>query len=109
MKVSQNAGLRSIYTINHGNLLNSVLPYAFKHFGKLIALLISVIETEKIGVYFIFNMSLLTLIIVLKASRYLNVTAINSLFSHAYYFTYAVCKQLLRINYGIEMNFYQIV
>lgn len=109
MKVSQNTGLRSIYIINHGNLLNSVLPYAFKHFGKLIALLIGIIETEKIGVYFIFDMSLLTLIIVLKASRYLNVTAINSLVSHGHYFAYAVCKQLSRINYGIEMNFYQIM
>lgn len=39
--------LRSIFTINHGNLLNSVLPYTFKHFGKLTAFLISVIETEK--------------------------------------------------------------
>lgn len=102
MKVSQNIALRSIFTINHGNLLNSVLPYAFKHFGKLIALLISVIETEEIGVYFIFDMSLLTLIIVLKASRYLNVTAISSLFSHAHYFAYAVCKWLLRINCGVE-------
>lgn len=97
MKVSQNIALRSIFTINHGNLLNSVLPYAFKHFWKLTALLIRVIETEKIGVYFIFDMSLLTLIIVLKASRYLNVTAINSLFSHAHYFAYAVCKRLLGI------------